>query len=74
MAMVNGRFLSDSEWNLLYCTNGATLRAACKGQGLAVSGTNYERGQRLIDAGLTHEQVIERYGWRARTSTTRNYR
>jgi hypothetical protein len=40
---VNGRELSIDEWNLSYATNGATLRAACKGEGLSVSGTNAQR-------------------------------
>lgn len=62
----NGRELSLNEWNLMFATNGATLRAACRGEGLPVSGTNAERGRRLAEAGLTYDQVQERYGWQAR--------
>lgn len=40
--------------------------ARCKGEGLRVSGTNRERAQRLIDHGLTHEEVLAKYSWRAR--------
>lgn len=60
------------EWNLAYATNGATLRAACKGEGLAVSGTNAQRGRRLAEAGLTRSDVEEQYGWRARQAKSRS--
>lgn len=71
MPWVNGRELTADEWNLAYATNGVTLRAACKGEGLAVSGTNAQRGRRLGEAGLSHADVEERYGWRARRSGSR---
>jgi hypothetical protein len=58
--------ITAAEWNLLYSTSGATLRAACKGENLPVSGTNADRGRRLLAKGLTPAQVEERYGWRAR--------
>lgn len=66
MPWVNGRELTMDEWNLAYATNGTTLRAACKGEGLAVSGTNAQRGQRLVEAGMTRAEVEEKYGWQAR--------
>lgn len=71
MPWVNGRELTMEEWNLAYATNGATLRAACEGEGLAVSGTNAQRGRRLAEAGLSQADVEERYGWRARQSGSR---
>lgn len=64
------RIISSSQWELMYCTSGVTLRAACKGEGLKVSGTNEERGRRLAEKGLTNEQVEARYGWRARRGET----
>jgi hypothetical protein len=70
MPWANGREVSNSEWNLMYCTNGVTLRAACKGEGLPVSGTNSQRGRRLAEAGLTDAEVKERYGWQARAKAT----
>lgn len=65
------RQVSADEWNLAQSTSGATLRAACKGEGLPVSGTNAARARRLVDAGLTRDQVEERYGWRARRGASR---
>lgn len=61
-----GEEIPADEWDLLYCTSGATLRAACKGEGLPVSGTNERRARRLLAAGLTRQDVEARYGWRAR--------
>lgn len=51
------RRISLDEWNLANCTSGATLRAACKGEGLPVSGTNAARARRLVAAGLTRAEV-----------------
>lgn len=64
--VVDDREVTADEWNLTYSTNGTTLRAACKGEGLAVSGTNAQRARRLIQAGLSQQQVLDKYGWRAR--------
>lgn len=60
------RQVTSDEWNLAHCVSGSTLRAACKGEGLPVSGTNAAKARRLVEAGLTRAQVDERYGWRAR--------
>lgn len=60
------RQVTKDEWDLGHGTNGTTLRAACKGEGLPVSGTNAARARRLVAAGLTKAEVEERYGWRAR--------
>lgn len=60
------RQVTLDEWNLAYCTNGVTLRAACKGEELPVSGTNADRARRLVEAGLTRDEVERRYGGRAR--------
>jgi hypothetical protein len=64
--MIDDRVVTSGEWDLTYQTNAVTLRAACKGEGLAVSGTNAQRARRLLDAGLTYEDVIAKYGWKAR--------
>lgn len=69
--VMNGRQLSMDEWNLAYATNGTTLRAACEGEGLAVSGTNAQRARRLSEAGLTRADVEKRYGWQARRRKAR---
>jgi hypothetical protein len=63
------RQVSADEWNLAHSTNGTTLRAACKGEGLPVSGTNAARARRLVEVGLTRAQVEEKYGWRARSGS-----
>lgn len=63
---VDGREISADEWNLTYSTNGTTLRAACEGEGLPYSGTNAAKAKRLIAAGMTRDEVEEKYGWRAR--------
>lgn len=60
------RQVTRDEWDLAHCVSGTTLRAACKGEGLAVSGTNADRARRLVAAGLTRADVDGRYGWRAR--------
>ena len=60
------RPITLDEWNLANCTSGATLRAACKSEGLPASGTNAAMAKRLVAAGLTRDQVEDRYGWRAR--------
>lgn len=60
------RQVTQDEWDLAHSVNGATLRAACAGEGLPVSGTNAARARRLVAAGLTRQQVEENYGWRAR--------
>ena len=62
----NGREVTQSQWNLMYCTSGTLLKAACKGEGLSVKGVNHELGARLTAAGLTHQQVIDSYGWKRR--------
>lgn len=54
--------MTMSQWNLMYCTSGSVLRAACKGEGLPVSGTNWQRGERLAKAGHTHDEIITKYG------------
>lgn len=63
---MGGRQVTLDEWNLAMATNGTTLRAACEGEGLPVSGTNAKKARRLVEHGLTRDQVEERYGWRAR--------
>ena len=60
------RQVSKDEWDLAHGTNGTTLRAACEGEGLPVSGTNAAKARRLVTAGLTAAYVNEHYGWRAR--------
>lgn len=60
------REVSGDEWNLAHATSGTTLRAACEGEGLPVSGTNAAKARRLVEAGLTKDQVEAKYGWRAR--------
>lgn len=68
--MIGEREVTMDEWNLAHSTSGATLRAACRGEGLAISGTNAARARRLVAAGLTRDQVEEKYGWRARRAAT----
>lgn len=58
--------IDSATWNLLYCTSGALLRAACKGEGLPVSGTNEQRARRLIAAGHDPAAIREKYHWRNR--------
>lgn len=58
------REITGGEWNLLHATSGTLLRAACRGEGLPVSGTNAEKGRRLLAAGLTPAEVLARYGRR----------
>lgn len=53
-------------WTLLYCTSGTLLRAACKGEGLPVSGTNEAKARRLIAAGHDPATILDRYHWRNR--------
>lgn len=65
-AWMGERQVSMDEWNLAQATSGTTLRAACEGEGLPVSGTNAAKARRLVVAGLTRDQVEERYGWKAR--------
>lgn len=62
--------VSRDEWNLT-CENTATLSAACRGEGLAFSGTKITLARRLIKHGMTHQQVVEQYGWRARQARAR---
>ena len=62
------REVSGDEWNLAQATSGTTLRAACEGEGLPVSGTNAAKARRLVEAGLTRDQVEAKYGWKARRS------
>jgi len=64
------RAVSKDEWDLAHSVTGATLKAACRGEGLPVSGTNTARAQRLVEAGLTRDQVEARYGWRARRAAS----
>lgn len=63
---IGDREVTVNEWRLGHEPNSYTLRAACKGEGLPVSGTNAQRGRRLHEAGLLFDDVVERYGWRAR--------
>ena len=43
-----------------------TLRAALEGCGLPVSGTKAQQAQRLVDAGMTRDQLEAHFGWKAR--------
>lgn len=60
------REVTADEWNLAQSTSGTTLRAACEGEGLPVSGTNAAKARRLVEKGLTRDEVEAKYGWRAR--------
>lgn len=59
------------EHNLRHCVSGATLRAACRGEGLPDTGPNTRRAQRLLEAGLTVADIIAGYGCRARLDAAR---
>lgn len=46
--------------------SGVTLRAACNELALGVSGPKLRLAGRLLDEGLSAEQVEDSYGWHAR--------
>lgn len=62
----DGQQIDSATWDLLYCTSGALLRAACKGEGLPVSGTNEQRARRLLAAGHDPATILARYHWKNR--------
>lgn len=62
----NNEVIDGATHTLLYCTSGALLKAACKGEGLPVSGTNEAKARRLIAAGHDPATILEKYHWRNR--------
>jgi hypothetical protein len=58
--------IDSATYSLIYCTSGALLRAACKGEGLPVSGSNEDRARRLLAAGHDPATILARYDWRNR--------